>query len=524
MFAVLLRHMRFSSITFLVLFTTLTISAGAQFSAVTYTSSSSFNGDIRAQAIAPDGSVYVVGKHRIGNPQMNDVIYVSKFDTMGVPIWTQEVFDATYDRYPSSIAVDNNSIYICGSASGLYPNTDHYSYLIRLDNNGVFEWQRNFDTLAEVHDLAIFPDGGCVASGKLFHQLMPDSAIVLRIDSSGNSIFVHEYGGISYNDLCVDASGNVYTCGVSSLITGDVVATLTKLDSGGNLIWSKYYQDFSTSLSFQYCDVVGNVIWLAGYSSVGSFPQMPTMTISKMDSGGNCYGFKTIGDSSHFYRPGRIHATPYNSLIVVGYAGTLSNHHSFILELDWNLDFVRGIQNSQWHTITGICQSANGNINLGGWSSAGMYYVSHRAIMDQSWNIGCGFYSLADSTVNHVVVTNSSNLTYGSLAFQNGSSVVNNVSITYTSCINQVGIGHFNTSDKPNLFPNPSSEFCVIQFPFLLNEAQNIYISDANGAIVLSTMVAAGSQNTKLDVSGLPCGMYFVNAQGTFLGKLVVQR
>ena len=90
----------------------------------------------------------------------------------------------------------------------------------------------------------------------------------------------------------------------------------------------------------------------------------------------------------------------------------------------------------------------------------------------------------------------------------------------------EVSNGSADVSNAFTVFPNPVSDFATFSFNNTAIEEAAIQLYSSNGNVITANLVGDRAQALKLDVSGLPNGLYFyqmITNSGTFNGKLVVR-
>ena len=153
-------------------------------------------------------------------------------------------------------------------------------YISKLDSAGNFVWARSFGGLNDDRGLSIAVDGAgnVFATGIFLYDTIDfdpgpgvynlssassQSAFVLKLDTSGNFIWASEIvGGASGNAITLDAADNVYITGYfigtadfdpginqyNLTSTGNSQSIfVSKLDSGGNLVWAQNIREISGS-------------------------------------------------------------------------------------------------------------------------------------------------------------------------------------------------------------------------------------------------------------------------------------
>jgi hypothetical protein len=141
---------------------------------------------------------------------------------------------------------------------------------------------------------------------------------VAKYDASGNLVWAQQFGGDanegSDRELAVDGSGNVYVVGsftgsanfgaTALTSAGQTDAFVTKLDSGGNFIWTKQIggalDDRGNGVAV---DSGGNALIIADTAAGGSGAR--DAFIRKLDSSGNTIWSQVVGESSSIPTKGK---------------------------------------------------------------------------------------------------------------------------------------------------------------------------------------------------------------------------
>ena len=246
--------------------------------------------------------------------------FLTKFDSSGSELWTQQIGTLSSDK-SYSVAVDaSGNVYISGSTSGVlgssYKGNDD-AFLTKFDSSGSELWTQQIGTSRWDYSYSVAVDGSGNAyiSGSTNGDFGSfdaggEDAFLTKFDSSGNKLWTKQIGNMSSDDyslsVAVDASGNAYISGYTDGVLGSSSAGaedafLTKLDSSGSEVWTSQIGSSNIDYSFSVAvDGSGNV-YISGYtggvlgdSSAGGTDAF----LTKFDSLGNVLWTQQIGTSA----------------------------------------------------------------------------------------------------------------------------------------------------------------------------------------------------------------------------------
>lgn len=318
------------------------------------------------QAITTDesGNVYTLGHFRgtvdfdpneeifnlTSNSNDYNDIFISKLDSFGNFVWAKHI-GGILDDFGISIAIDAmGNVYTTGSFSEtvdfdpgeetftLTSNIASSMFILKLDNFGNFIWAKKIDGQASVKSIAMDSFYNIYATGSFSGTVDFDPSsesynktsinlediFILKIDNSGNFVWVKQIGGVSNQygiSIAIDSSGNVITSGYfqgsadfdPGLGTFEMSVGISfrifisKLDSNGNFIWAKKMgggsSDYGYSLALDSSD---NIYTTGSFQGTSDFdPGEETFNlsskgssdifISKLDTSGNFLWAKQIG-------------------------------------------------------------------------------------------------------------------------------------------------------------------------------------------------------------------------------------
>jgi hypothetical protein len=265
-------------------------------------------------------------------------------------------------------------------------------YVVKLDSGGNVQWTKTIG--GSYYDIAYSivqsSDGGYIVAGgtESFGAGKAD-IFVVKLDSSGNVVWAKTIGG-SKGDRArsiIQSSdgGYVIVGGTESFGAGKADISVVKLDSSGNVVWTKTIGDGGASSIIQSSD--------GGYVVVGSTRSFGAgyddMYVVKMDSSGNVLWTKTIGgsyyDGAHLIIQG-----PDRGYVVVGSTGSFGEGGIYVVKLDnsGNVQWTKIIE--EGGGVSSIIQSSDGGyvgagsvFGFRGGSESDFYVVK----MDANWNV-----------------------------------------------------------------------------------------------------------------------------------------
>ncbi|NCU06213.1 MAG: T9SS type A sorting domain-containing protein, partial [Chitinophagaceae bacterium] len=198
-------------------------------------------------------------------------VLIVKISTTGSVIWQKEYGGSGEDLAYSVIRCKSGGYLITGTTTSndgnITGNHGSYDFLVmRIDEDGNLLWQKCFGGSGIEFGRSVIetPDHDflfCGSSQSTDGDVTANSGVgggwLFKTDNSGNIIWQKNYGGFSsvgngtiarFNNLSLDASGNIYAAGYeestklgsdSTWITSNI--WVIKVKSSGELIWSKVY-------------------------------------------------------------------------------------------------------------------------------------------------------------------------------------------------------------------------------------------------------------------------------------------
>ena len=299
-----------------------------------------------------------------------DGIYSSMSgDVSPVELWGHEARGIQQTQDGGYVILGGGHTWINGQPDGL---PDDSFLLIKTNNTGQITWSKAYapenpyslgDTCVNnrAFALQVTSDGGFMAAGSSYVG-GNNLASILKTDSAGTVQFMkvvnnnnNEYGQEIVAAQQTADNGYIL-CGYSADGPTGYMALLIKLDSNGNVVWSKTYQDIVGDRGAEAYAVAqtadgGYVLGGELINSISHFvkghenAKVSTYGcwLAKVDSNGNQLWFKSYGHDTTLHYPKSIKITPQGDIVAGGSLSAgpmaLAKFDSANGDLLWNFSF-----------------------------------------------------------------------------------------------------------------------------------------------------------------------------------------
>lgn len=251
--------------------------------------------------------------------------FVIKTDAFGNTLW-QKTYGGDNNEGINvrvELALTPDSGLLLGGSTGSYGSAAGDGYLLKLDANGNVLWDYKYTSSSaqeSIHEFKMLANGDILLLGSDNQAMFGSSdGLLARLDSNGNVIWSKVYGG-SVNDSFGGAmelsGGNFIVTGATSTYgPGTYGAYLIKVDPNGNMIWDYSYggsgiEGFSASLLTD-----DNYIIATGPTGFGSGNS--DILLTKLDTNGVVQWSKAYGGTS-FERGVSVTSIPNSTDLYVG--------------------------------------------------------------------------------------------------------------------------------------------------------------------------------------------------------------
>jgi gliding motility-associated-like protein len=337
-----------------------------------------------------NGNIFIARYFNLSNGIAE--IFVSKLDAAGNLIWVNKIVGdpgtSTVSGDGISIGVDaSGNVYVSGF---FYGNIDFDSgigvsrlssngsiFLLKLNSSGIFSWVKQLETIISgLTDrlLAVDAGGDIYLTGSFQGTIDFDPGpgifnltsggggasreiFISKFNTTGDLIWAKQMGGQNGTDggngfsISLDANSNIYTTGnfygtvdfdpgpgIFDLQTANAAGEgfISKLDSGGNFLWTKQMQGTGSSYGQSISvDGSGNVFTLGSFLGAVDFDpgsgvsiltsgKSESVFISKLDQTGNFVWSNQLSGSEYMGGWGLAVDPAGNSFITGSFFGTIN--------------------------------------------------------------------------------------------------------------------------------------------------------------------------------------------------------
>jgi hypothetical protein len=451
---------------------------------------------------------------------------IAKVDSLGNLLWVKRWSTPGWDRATSVIQTPDNGYLIGGSVEYGAGGVD--MGLIKADSLGNIDWAKTYGGINDDGDdnigtaICINSNGGFTLAGKTNSFGAGNTDIyVIRINANGDTLWTRTYG----DSLSQDARCIMPTTDGGILIGGSGSPRLLRIDSLGNIIWSK---TDTTSFFLRAIQPTSDGNYIAcGYYNGNVY-------VLKVDGNGSVIWSKSFG-YPNFSNQGLddgydIKNTSDGNYIVCGnynmqYSSSYAYSYGYLIKLDSNGNILW--TNGYYEDSCQYCETISRCLIE---TSDGFLVGSYKALVktDINGNLPCHFvntlatvaYTVNLNQTDAVCITGYTNTIVGPLIMS-----VTTAGTGGTICSNAIGINEIRTSNQSIIiYPNPTTGTFTIECNGSTGTpTAELTITDMAGRIV--HVHALRNQKTEIRNSFSP-GVYFVmvkDGERVAVQKLVVQ-
>lgn len=462
------------------------------------------SGVVTGNSFRNTGNGYIVTGKSGNNPSE---LFLMETDAVGQVLWSGGYSFSGFPFTFGTSAISSPGGGFLAGGFGLIQNQSYYT-LLQTSSTGTVNWSAIYEV-----DTLFFLTGSCgvvdttadggyiMASDVIDNATMETWTHVFRTDNFGNVTWSRMYNRylaakshIADIERCPD--GGYIFCGSS--VDSTINLFLTRIDSAGNLLWTKHYTpptNFGQAIAVGLAPGNGFIVHGTAYN--GSVQEQPVLM--QTDSAGNVLWAKIFGSSGNYYygKDMTVAGDGYVMIFqaIVGGRGCMSK-----TDLNGNLLWTKHFGNKEMKEVAispggGCVALANSNPALSIWLISA----------DTTGATGCDT-AIVFTAVN-MPLTVRSNLTSQNLVM---TPVAHNATkslqpMNAFPCVPNVGMEE-NNAALPGIYPNPASG--SIHFTNIRPEF-TVVVYSLQGQRVLEAKPASGENS--IDVSALASGMYVVD-------------
>ncbi|MGP8216500.1 MAG: T9SS type A sorting domain-containing protein [Bacteroidia bacterium] len=464
--------------------------------------------------------------------------YVVKLDTAFNIKWTLNLV-GNNDNYGYSIVQTDDGGF---AVSGL---TDNYGYdgggiyLFKVNPSGNLLWSKTIQGQKGYSIVKTTDKGFAIAGYTAFCDLCFTNMLISKLDSTGNLKWAEAIGGKN-NDTAFSMvqtnDGGYALAGVTdSYGAGGDDAYLVKLDSAGNILWSKTIGGTGDDAAYSVIQTNDGGYALAGATtSFGAGGD--DVYVIKLDSAGNLQWTRTLGGTNNDIGKSIVQTNDGGYAIAgITYSSGSGVNDAYLIKLDsagnliWSNAMLGGAA-----TASSVIQTKSGGYAVTGTESffgpgANNVYVlmldtGGNACIPMDINLGITSIDSGSIDTGGIVSSYTPIVSIDTSITDTGGTVA-----SICSSIKPAGIiNGLQVENKIELFPNPTLVNLTLQFaaPLYLPLKGDSYvrITDITGKEVYNSTFTIHNSQFTIDVSLLSPGMYIVevnNGAQTFYGKFV---
>jgi len=343
-----------------------------------------------------DGSLYAIGSYKDGS---DEDIAVLNLDTSGSVIWQKRFSIASDDLLRSVAITSDGGLIFAGSLFRIAPT---YSWIAKMSNSGIIEWFKRFeDSDTTIYSIKEVNDGTFVATGRYSPASSTHNFWTAKFDSNGTEIWEKEFQNLNIlgRNLQATSDGGFIVLGVSN---GFAIA---KFDTNGNVEWVK---DYTASISS--FELGENIQETSDGGFVVSGTAGDEMFLVRLNSSGDISWSKKYGDNSPTvdYRGHSVINDGFDGFILSGRyrdrAPSPDVTEGFLIKIDSDGDIVWQKKLGLINTARHVNLTSNGGFITGGWLSDS-YVIKLDSSGDGCNSITSGSATAADFSISESLIT-----------------------------------------------------------------------------------------------------------------------
>lgn len=252
--------------------------------------------------------------------------YILKLDNLGNIQWEKRITGSSYDSFRDVIELASGDFLLTGTAISFASGSGD-AHVVKISSTGNLIWIKNLGTPAREHFHSVLelPGGNCIMSGVTNVSGGRINAFSIKINENGIPLWGKEYsvGSVenAFSEVILLSDGNLLSVGWSKPSGYDIL--LMKLDTNGNIIWSKTYGGGGDDIGVNVKERSNGELIISAYTE--SYGNGNELLLINTDANGNVIWSKaydgSLNEEVEFWGKS-IELTSTNEIIIAG--GTTS--------------------------------------------------------------------------------------------------------------------------------------------------------------------------------------------------------
>ena len=257
-------------------------------------------------------------------------------------LWTRTYGGSGYDEGNSILQLNDGGYFVLGNSSS-FSSYDKI-YLLRINSSGDTLWSRIYgqDSYNDGYRIRPTPDSGFIIAGIANAMFSNEDCYLLKINGSGDTLWSRKYGGLGVDEgyaVQPTSDGGYILVGYTdSYGTGGDIY-LIKTDAGGDTTWTRTYGNTDVDFGSDARELPGGGYIIIG-TTVSYGPNLDDVYIIKTNPNGDSIWTRTYGKPNHVDWGLALDLLPDSGFIVAGWTCPMSgvNAEAYLLRLKANGD------------------------------------------------------------------------------------------------------------------------------------------------------------------------------------------
>jgi hypothetical protein len=474
--------------------------------------------------ILTSDSCYLFGGTLMPSSIVGNELLLLKTGLNGSIIW-KKIYGCGLNEIAYKVKETNDGGFIVAANSGVIAGEWH-SYLIKTDSNGDTIWTRtyweNYDD-ERINDVCETPDSGYIFAGDIYSQFGSTGMYLMKTDGYGNLIWTKSFNGTRNAVSICPVSDGYLLLGNATISSANSDLLLMKVNFNGDSLWTKSYGGMFNDYPSQLQASDNGFVLIGSTYSFGF--GLWDIYLAKIDSVGNLIWSKTYG-SGNTDNGTSVIQTSDGGFIATGTRESSNVDKALLFKTDnaGNVSWAKTYSNvGETYAYSVISTPDNGYILTGKGDDGILSMIKTDAV----GNSGCNQQSITLGSLNAPFVQSfpiiSMNMV-NAIDF-GGLTTAGSGGTFHTQCLSLNADEPNEKNFKINIFPNPATTYLSIKTENLT--ISSIEIFNILGNKLLTLKSSNISENRfEFDIPEFPASIYIIKIlteKGILERKLIIQ-